>query len=1177
MKISTWNSNGLNQLKADWLLTYLKTNSDVVVFALQETHCQDDNAFPQAIKDIKLNYTVIHSPPIDGDTYAGIMLIISKEFKIETQQIVIDGRVMYVRLESVIYGSNLDVVVVYGYPSGRQPYIKQVTDAIDPLTPTVLLGDFNYVTDPKDRSDNIMNDYDKAQANISNPVFEALGLDDAFRLRHGDKIDYSFKRQSESRIDRIYVNEPLQGKIKDCKYKQVLGRERDHRMVEVNVIEEIELGKGYWKFNTSLLRDDIYTQLIKGTIAEAKLELNNGEWDNIEEWWEYLKMLLRTVTIDYCKDKEEKRKDYMAVLYRKITILENDLFYNIDKEKTETELSEVKKQIEKEEQRKAEGHRIRARVPNFETEEGNIAYLSQMEKWQSGRNLIYALKDNQDNIKLGTQNVLNIAHEFYKDLFTSQPMDEQAQNEILSKLDKQVPEPLKIKFEQEITIEELTDSVRKMANGKSPGSDGFPAEFWKFFWKDIENEFKSLVDWIYTTGKLTNSMSGAIIRLLYKKGDRLDVKNYRPISLINADYKIISKSIATRMSSVLPHIIDMDQTCVPGRKISDNLHVLRDVVQYCNGNNIDGALLFLDQEKCFDRVEHSFMLKVMQQMGYGNNFIKWVSIFYNQVFSRVLINGTMSDLIPIGRGTRQGDAPSSLIYVMVAEVLACQIRKNTEIKGISIDGVEKKIGGYADDTQCFVSKVESLGPLLGEIRLFERSSGAKLNQQKTEGLWLGTWRGRPDKPYGFTWKSTRIKVLGVWIGESSVKFANYEDRYSAILAKLRTWSHQPLSSLGKVRVANIFLYSRLWYQTEISQPLSKCNQSEGFENVERQVASWVFRGRQEVSAARLKDAYRHGGAQLVDIRDKVRTQRVGWLSRLLAMPERAFPRVLAGAIIGKQNYGYYGLDVLTADLTQMNLKPHAASMSPGGFYWEAIKAWSSMSEELSLAPGHLHNDHIFFNPQILNQNGETYKPARHKWMQTRDILKVDKAKAISGLGLKRDQWFELVALRERIPDLPHTSNPTFLFKTTTEPKELHRVPFRDIYASFRSKTKEPRHFEEKWKNTLGIDIGEQWEEVWKGLHATKCSLKVKTNIWRQINLNFWTAYMDHAYIGRGDGKCCLCNEIVRNRWHVITECDIVKKLWQKLLTMVAPLGGTTVIDTHEMAFGLKGTDKRTKL
>ena len=270
-----------------------------------------------------------------------------------------------------------------------------------------------------------------------------------------------------------------------------------------------------------------------------------------------------------------------------------------------------------------------------------------------------------------------------------------------------------------------------------------------------------MVDWVQETGRLTDSMAGGIIRLLFKKGDRLDVRNYRPITLVNADYKIISKTIARRMAKVLPELISEDQTCVPGRHISTNIHVLRDVVEYCDGTGTEGALLFLDQEKCFDRVEHGFIYKVMAKMGYGEIFIKWVRIFYNGVHSRVLINGEMSDLIQIRRGNRQGDSPSSHIYVMVAEVLACQVRRNPNIQGIRIAGTEKKIGGYADDTQLFVGSEASLGHIMSEVRLFERASGSKLNESKTEGLWLGRWKTRVDKPHDFTWTNTRVRVLGV--------------------------------------------------------------------------------------------------------------------------------------------------------------------------------------------------------------------------------------------------------------------------------------------------------------------------------------------------------------------------------------------------------------------------------
>ena len=177
----------------------------------------------------------------------------------------------------------------------------------------------------------------------------------------------------------------------------------------------------------------------------------------------------------------------------------------------------------------------------------------------------------------------------------------------------------------------------------------------------------------------------------------------------------------------------------------------------------------------------------------------------------------------------------------------------------------------------------------------------------------------------------------------------------------------------------------------------------------------------------------------------------------------------------------------------------------------------------------------------------------------------------------RRKWDTIYDLRGRFPDLPRSDTPNFMFKTKTGPKDLQRVPFRDIYTTFRSKTDNERHFEDKWTEALGIDIGDEWKSVWTRVHETKCSLKAKSSVWRQLNLNFWNCYMDHAYIGRGDGNCRLCGQWARKRWHVIIECEVVKKVWQKLADMVAPLGGTTVIEPQEMAFGLNGNDKRTKL
>ena len=109
--------------------------------------------------------------------------------------------------------------------------------------------------------------------------------------------------------------------------------------------------------------------------------------------------------------------------------------------------------------------------------------------------------------------------------------------------------------------------------------------------------------------------------VIFKKGDRKNLKNWRPISLLNVDYKICSKVLSLRLSKVLEFIVDPDQTCsVPGRKIASNLHILRDVLDYIDRTNETGILISFDQEKAFDRVNRTFLLNLLSRFGFGPSF-----------------------------------------------------------------------------------------------------------------------------------------------------------------------------------------------------------------------------------------------------------------------------------------------------------------------------------------------------------------------------------------------------------------------------------------------------------------------------------------------------------------------------------------------------------------------------
>jgi hypothetical protein len=177
------------------------------------------------------------------------------------------------------------------------------------------------------------------------------------------------------------------------------------------------------------------------------------------------------------------------------------------------------------------------------------------------------------------------------------------------------------------------------------------------------------------------------VKILFKKTDRLDLKYYRPISLLNVDLKLITKTLANRLSKVLPNIVNHNQKCIPGRNISDNIHTMIDVIKYANEKKLNAAILLLDQEKAFDRVNHDFLFKTLKHFGFGTNFISWIKILFKNIFSKIKINGFQTEPIRVERVVRQDCPLSALLFVLVGEVLGNLIREDSRIKGVKIGGI----------------------------------------------------------------------------------------------------------------------------------------------------------------------------------------------------------------------------------------------------------------------------------------------------------------------------------------------------------------------------------------------------------------------------------------------------------------------------------------------------------
>ena len=251
-----------------------------------------------------------------------------------------------------------------------------------------------------------------------------------------------------------------------------------------------------------------------------------------------------------------------------------------------------------------------------------------------------------------------------------------------------------------LTEAECAEALKSMDSDKTPGTDGLPAEFYKLFWNDISTFLLSALNFGYESGCLSITQRRGIIKLIPKKdAEPFYIKNWRPITLLNTDYKIAAKAIANRFKTVLPKLINNDQTgFMKGRFIDENTRLIDGIIQYAAQHNTPGLLLFIDFEKAFDSLEWPFIQDTLRFFGFGPSIINWVRTFYCRIESCVLNNGWSSSFFQPQRGVRQGCPLSPYLFILTAEVLAKTIRNNRSIKGFYVGNNEVKISQYADDT-----------------------------------------------------------------------------------------------------------------------------------------------------------------------------------------------------------------------------------------------------------------------------------------------------------------------------------------------------------------------------------------------------------------------------------------------------------------------------------------------
>ena len=443
-------------------------------------------------------------------------------------------------------------------------------------------------------------------------------------------------------------------------------------------------GPGLWKLNSSVLQDADYCATIKNFWVGWKSR--KGDFPSLAKWWDAGKAKIKGLTVSHCVRRSRRSSQSRTLLSRLACHLKERLDSGMTSclEPYQSVLSQLA-QLDLE---AARGAQVRSRIKWVEEGEVSSACFCRLEKKRSVDRWVSALRLPDDSIFSDPADLCASFSDFYSSLYSASETDASVQEALLANLPTPLPPEQSDLCEGLLSVDECHRALLGLAKGKTPGSDGLPAEFYCKFWDLLGSDLVEVLNFCFHFGSLSLSQRRGVISLLFKKGDRLDARNWRLISLLNVDYKIASRVLAGRLLKVIHAVVHTDQTCgVPGRFIGENVAFLRDVVAFATETNSPVAVLSLDQEKAFDRVDWPFMRSVLSSMGFGPCFVQWVNLFHTGVQSCVNVNGYLSSFFSLSRGVRQGCPLSLLLYVLVSEVLAANIRANPRIVGLSLPGL----------------------------------------------------------------------------------------------------------------------------------------------------------------------------------------------------------------------------------------------------------------------------------------------------------------------------------------------------------------------------------------------------------------------------------------------------------------------------------------------------------
>ena len=669
---------------------------------------------------------------IGGDSADGVgILFNSKNITIQRKRELIPGRLLV--LDCILRKQKMRLINVYTAQRDldKIALFNKLREVLCGGIYTILAGDFNTITDLKDRiptTNVILNRANK----VMKETLDSSDMKDAFRVLHPNAVGYTrFDTRVKTRIDRIYVSKD----ITINSYRTEAWVNSDHLAVRATICFHDSPRLNNWKLNVNCLSNPEIIQSVKTEINRVK-DLRVFTESYVELWEETKRcikrlLILKSKFLNIARNKEYKE---LMQLYVDIKCKGGLLT-----EQEKNTLEEINSKLMVFNNEYLNAAKIQAGL-NLE-DPANISKVIQKYKERQEVNCINSLKDKNGKIVSKEDDIMDVIVEYFKEMY-SDVNDGGFNTEAFLSEVKKIDAAQFDSLLGDITSAEVSKAISLLNRGKAPGPDGLPAEVFQSF----SHELSDILASAFNDGIKNNAMHDGFyqgnISLIFKKGDGNDLNNWRQITLSNIEYKIFAKVIMIRLNAVLNKVIEKEQTCaIKGRVMWDNLHNIREMITECHRPGF--FIVGFDQKKALDFINREYLWCVLEKYGFPQHFIKIIQLLYNKSRVAVKVNGRISDYIDIQKGVKQGCPLSAALYILAISPLLNRIKNDPRIEGNLLNGTVAKVSAYADDVIAFIKTQDELNHVREHFHLYEQAAGAKLNETKTECVWIGEEGERP--------------------------------------------------------------------------------------------------------------------------------------------------------------------------------------------------------------------------------------------------------------------------------------------------------------------------------------------------------------------------------------------------------------------------------------------------